>query len=225
MKLTMIKEALEQFKVYLTSDKAYEMLFLYEGIKNFQLNWNLSEENLSKMYLKATNNTTSNRLWRENNGHPREVMSGFFHYDSVYSIFLFKDLFNDEMAIESRLDRFIFHCEQLYEELRPYYDNSPHDSHYHSKKTASIYLAFLKPHQYPVYDWEKFTTFLPFLQVADPPTYEDPARYYKVSKILFNFIAKDKEIGTLHKKRLEPEKHFINKTQTLVYELYSVFNP
>ncbi len=224
MKLTKIQEAVGIFKDYLTSERAYHNLHIYEGIQNFQENWNLGSDELSRMYLNSTENTTSLRLWRRNDAHPRDIMSAFFHYDPVYTKFMFKDLFNEDLDIASRLDRFTFHSDELFKALEIHFIDGPYNSHFHDKRIASIYLAYHKPSNYLFYDWDVFAEFLPFLEVSEPATYEDPERYYKVSKVLYNFLCKDKDIPTLHQDRLKAGKHYTEMSYSMVYELMEAVN-
>lgn len=221
MKLENIKTAITNFKKFLSSDQAYENNYLYEGIKTFHEHWDLGNEPLAKMYLKATDNQSSKRMWKVQNGHPREVMSAFFHYDRTYTKFIFKDLFNDEIGIESRLDRYVFHSKQLFNELEERFLDGPHNSHYQTKMVGSIYLAYHSPAHYLIYDWDLFQSFLPLLEVTDPPTHEDPVRYFKVGNVLFKFLMKDPEILTLHKLRLKKTIHYTAPSRMLVLELMS----
>lgn len=219
MKLTKIKDALAMYAEFLKTDKAYENVFLYHGIQVFQDNWDISVDELSKMYINATDNSTSNRLWLVDNAHPREVMSAFFHYDPTYTKFMFKDLFTEEMSIESRLERFTFHADQLFQELQKHFTNSPYNTHFQTARVASMYLAHHRPQSYLIFNWSIFKEFIPFLEMTNPPTYADPDRYYKIGKTLFNFILKDQELLTAHQERLEVEKHYIFPCQMMVYEL------
>lgn len=218
MKLSKVKEGIELFKGYLTSDEAWDKLFYYESVKNFTDKWDMSTEELSKMYLDATDNNTSRRLWRINDSHPRQVMSVLFHFEPVYVKFMFKDLFSEEISVDSRLERFVFHADQLFAQLEQHFIDGPYNTHYHDRMTASYYLAFYKPDKYLIYNWKLFSGFHPFLEMNNPPQHEDCVRYYKVCTILSNFLFKDEKVIELHKNRLNPSIHYTDKSAMLVYE-------
>jgi hypothetical protein len=135
-----------------------------------------------------------------------------------YVRFAFQDLFNEEKAIDGRMDRFIFYCDEL---LSAYKEANPlkiENNHYHHYKIISLYLAFHHPTEYTLYNFDVFKNTLINLGSRSIPQQNDIERYFKISRTLWKFLMKEEDIWDLHLKRLNPQIHYQEHSLLLVDE-------
>ncbi len=222
MNATILKEKISQFKKHLNSVDRYEHLYLYEIQKNFKTNWALMKEPMDAMIDKSIHSQISRRLWTDKNFEPKTMMMAFARLNTDYVRQMFFDLFDDQKAIDGRMDRFTFYCDEL---LRAYKKVNPHkvdNNHYHGHHMISLYLSLGFPEKYAVYDHERFVNFLREVKAKDIPSSSDAPRFFKVLKIILTFMDKEDGLIEAHQKRLDPEVHYLERSGLLVYEFLLV---
>ena len=116
------------------------------------------------------------------------------------------------------MDRFIFYCDELMKAYREKYPLKIENHHYHHYKIISLYLSFCYPEQYALYDFEVFRQTMINLGSRNIPELNDVERFFKISRTLAKFLAKDPEIWQLHQRRLNPQKHYSHLSLLLVNE-------
>ena len=218
MNLQKIQDYIILFKRHLKSRQKERDLYRWESLQNFQQQWDLSTEDLTQMYDQSLQNTQTVRLWKDRQYFPKQIMLLFCDLQPDYVRFAFQDLFNEEKAINSRMDRFIFYCDELLNEYKNKYPLKIENNHYHHYRIISLYLTFKYPLQYSFYDFEVFQQTMKNLGSRDIPKLNDVERFFKISRTLWKFLAKDPEVWTLHQRRLQPTKHFQAPSLLLVNE-------
>ncbi|MEM1120696.1 MAG: hypothetical protein AAGJ18_09620, partial [Bacteroidota bacterium] len=163
-------------------------------------------------------NSETVRLWKGEQFFPKKSMLFFWELQPDYVKFAFQDLFNEDKPIDSRMDRFVFYCDQLLEAYREKYPLKIENHHYHHHGMLSLYLTFRYPKLYTLYDFEVFKNTLINLGSRNIPRLNDVERFFKVSRTLGKFLDKDEEVWSLHQRRLNPRKHFQGKSLLLVNE-------
>lgn len=224
MNLQKIQDYIIEFKRHLKSQRREEALYKWESLQNFHKNWNLAAEDLTEMYNQSLQNTETVRLWKANQYFPKQSMILFCDLQPDYVKFAFEDLFNEDKAIDGRMDRFVFYCDQLLEAYKEKYPLKIENNHYHHYEMISLYLTFRYPELYTLYDFEVFKYTLINLGSRNIPKLNDVERFFKISRTLGKFLDKDEEVWTLHQKRLNPNKHFQGKSLLLVNEFCEVIS-
>ncbi len=218
MNLQKIEKYLIQFKRHLKSQQRANFLYKWESLQYFQQNWDMEVENITQMYDQSLQNTQTVRLWKANQYFPKQIMLLFCELQPDYVKFAFTDLFNEEKEITGRMDRFIFYCDELMKAYKEKYPLKIENNHYHHYKIISLYLSFRYPEQYALYDFEVFRHTLINLGSRNIPELNDIERFFKISRTLAKFLAKDPEIWRLHQRRLHPKKHYQDFSLLLVNE-------
>ena len=219
MNLQRIKSLISKYKVWLSGTDSHENLYILESIQNFQNYFDLEASDLKEAYDQALQNTDSRRLWTMEAKFPKDMMMAFADMDADMVRWTFKDLFRHENTLDGRLNRFIFHCDEMYGVWKKQNPKAHHLGHYHEHNhwMSTVYLTLQSPDQYCLYTLNYLQALLQYVEAKNIPETEDPIRYYKVVKVLDKFISDDPEIEDLHQKRLKDE-HFKGKSLFLAFE-------
>jgi hypothetical protein len=220
MQLAKIALMLEAFETYLSGKEAHEQIFIWETQQRFQEYWDLEAPDLAQMYQQALENTVTRRLWSAEHYAPKLMMTEFIKSDGAFVRQLFLDLFNESKAVEGRMGRFIYHCDQLMERYREQYKKAVHTSHYHDDNyfMVSLYLSMRYPSLYAPYHHEGFIQLLKTLGAKDIPVVCDPDRYFKVARTLYNMMKKEETLLARHQARLDPALHYSGESLLLIYD-------
>ena len=218
MNLQKIQDYLVQFKRHLKSGRREAVLYRWESQQNFQQNWEIETTDIAQMYDQSLQNTQTVRLWKADQYFPKQLMLLFCQLQLDYVKFAFTDLFNEDKDITGRMDRFIFYCDELLKAYKEKYPLKIENNHYHHYRIISLYLAFRYPAQYALYDFEVFRKTMINLGSRNIPALNDVERFFKISRTLAKFLAKDPEIWALHQRRLNPKKHYTGESLLLVNE-------
>ena len=220
MNLRLLQDHIAAFHRHLATATEFPTLFAWESQRIFQENWNLEAEDFAAMYDACLQNPTNRSLWKGDRYAPKEQMLRFIEAWPDFVRDMFKDLFNENREVEGRMDRFLFHCDELLREYRDTHPDFIETRHYHEDyRIVSLYLAFRYPDQYALYDHEPFVRFLKKVQAKDIPLVADPGRYFKVARTVYTLLAKDQDILAAHYKRLDPDAHFMGKSLLLAGEV------
>jgi len=205
MNLKLLQSHLDEFRRYLETATDFPLLHLWESQRVFQETWDIGSADFAAMYEASLQN--------------HSIWTLFVQTYPDFARDMFRDLFDENREVEGRMDRFLYHCDEL---LRDYRENHPdcvETRHYHEDyRMVSLYLAFRYPDRYAIYDHDAFLRFLKKVQAKDIPLVADPGRYFKVVRTVFNFLQKDETILRLHNNRLEQGMHYLGKSMLLGYE-------
>jgi hypothetical protein len=222
MQLKLIKTSFEKYKRFLRTQAAEKHLHIWESQRIFQENWDLAQMPIADMYDASLQNSHTKRLWKREAYEPKQVMSAFMQMQADFVTYMFKDLFNEEKSIGGRVDRFVFHCDELLQEYKAQHPRSIENNHYHGDRyqMISLYLAFRFPDQYSYYDGRVFWQVLSQWGTANIPKADDCERFCKISRTLYTLLSKEEELMELHQKRLSERTHYSEKSLLIVYDFY-----
>lgn len=225
MNLQRIKELISKYKKWLQSPQAYDNLYLWESVNNFQENFDLEAEDLSNSFDQALQNSTSRSLWTMDAKFPKEMMLNFMKMDADMVRWTFKDLFRYEHTLDGRLNRFIFHCDEMYSVWKKQNPKAHELGHYHDADhwMSTLYLFLSSPENHCPYQLPLLQKALRKFEAKNIPENEDPERFFKIVKVVNKFIQEDPEILELHQARLD-EKHYQSQTLLLAYECLLLVN-
>ena len=219
MNLQRIKTLISKYKEWLSGPENHHNLYILESIAKVQEHFDLEATDLKESLDLALQNSDSRRLWTMEAKFPKEMMMAFAEMDADMVRWTFKDLFRHENTLDGRLNRFIYHCDEMYSVWKKQNPKAHHLGHYHEQDhwMSTVYLSLYSPELYCLYSLEYLQSLLQFVEAKNIPQTEDPLRYYKVVKVLDKFISEDKEIEELHQIRLT-DKHFKGKSLFLAFE-------
>tara|TARA_Y100000385_G_scaffold290568_2_gene364283 strand:- start:281 stop:955 length:675 start_codon:yes stop_codon:yes gene_type:complete len=190
MNLKTINSCIGQYKVKL-SDPEYDGWRLWELVAQFQKSWDLNASDMSQMYKSSFE--FNSPLWNQDNYYPKKAMERYINVNEDLVRASFKDLMNEKREISGRIDRFAFQCDELYKMDRKLTEKV--EPHFHGdKRMIFIYLSFLYPDSYSLYDFPLFKLFMEKIGSKSSPLEADIERYVKVCKTLSVLIQKDKEL-------------------------------
>jgi len=171
------------------------------------------------MYDGSLQNQTSSNLWASQFFFPKKVMLEFIKHDQERVRQMFKDLFNEEKDIENRIDLFVYHCDQLREEIletHPTYQNHYHDGY----RIISVYLCFRYPMKYTIYKYTEFKHFMELVQAKSIPSTNEIGRFFKVMHTLYGILSKDKELLAIHRKLRKGNNYYKDESLLLAQDFY-----
>lgn len=211
MVLGIINEQIGKYKELLISEK-YDEYYKWEALKNFQDNWNIEAEDFKKMYDSSLYCKESSNLWANTYWFPKAVMLRFIDYDKERVREMFKGLYNEEEGIDKRIERFVFHCDKILEEVQAI-DSSVKNHFHDGQRIVSLYLAFRYPEKYAIYKFTEFKTFMELVRAKDIPGTGEYERFFKVVRTLYGILKKDEELLKLHRATLNDDCY---KEETLM---------
>ncbi len=215
--LNAVKDA---FKVYLDRKERYADLYIYESIKTFQENWNVDAPDFKGMYDRSLQNSVTQDLWRGNHWAPKKAMMTFIDRDTDLMRMMFKELFNEKLDLDGRTDRFLWHCDQIRDDMLrsdPRYRRHDHDGF----KMISTYLALRYPESYAVYDYEPYRAFMDRVRTMNPPEPHEIHRYFKVVRSVWKIISRDEELLELDlRRRKDYPRLWKDESASLVWEMF-----
>ncbi|MCX6235839.1 MAG: hypothetical protein NT175_14175 [Bacteroidetes bacterium] len=203
MVLEIIKRETDAYKRLIAS-AGYDELYKWEALKNFQETWNIEADDFKKMYDNSFRSKYSGNLWANPHWFPKAVMLRFIDHDKEKVRQMFRDLYNEDEGIDKRIERFVFHCDKILEEVLVYDKSMKH--HFHDgQRIVSLYLAFHYPDKYAIYKFTEFKTFMEIVKVKDIPGTGEYERFFKVVRTLYNILIKDEELMKLHRAILKDD--------------------
>lgn len=220
MRLKDLQTAINAFKNFLHTSAAGERIFLWEIQRIFQQHWDLDAPDLAGMFDRSLESTQTRRLWSRDHFYPKQMMLQFMRQQQDFVRQMFAELFREEKSIEGRASRFVWYCDEL---LRDHAERHPKEkvlAHYHDDayQTVFLYLAIRFPVLYTCYDLDAFQATLRAIGATEIPPTHDLERFVKVSRTIFQFLQKDEELMELHRRRLIPERDYIEPSMLLVFD-------
>lgn len=210
------------YKVFLGTAKAEKYLPIWESQQVFQAHWDLQAPVVGDMYEASLQNSQTKRLWKREAYEPKRMMKAFMDMQPDFVSYMFKDLFNEDKSIGGRIDRFVFHCDELLQEYKQQHARSIDNNHYHGDRyqMVSLYLAFRYPEVYTYYDGKVFWKVLGNWGTANLPAADDFERFCKIARTIYTLLAKDEELIAKSQARLVEGKHYREKSLLIVYDFY-----
>ena len=197
MVLDIINKEKDHYKKFLVTSE-YDELYKWEALKNFEENWNVEALDFKQMYDNSFTSKYSNNLWAGTHWFPKSVMLQFIDHDQERVRIMFRALYNEEEGVDKRVERFVFHCDKILEEI--FETDKSMKNHFHDgQRIVSTYLAFRFPEKYAIYKFTEFKTFMEIVRAADIPGTGEYERFFRVVRTLNNILSKDEELMRIHR--------------------------
>ena len=194
--LALLKREIENYKHYITS-LSYDELYKWEALKIFHNNWDIEAVDFKKVYDNSFNSRYGNNLWANPHWFPKAVMLRFIDHDKERVRQMFRNLYNEEDDIDKRIERFVFHCDRILEEI--YSVDKSVKNHFHDgQRIVSLYLAFRFPEKYAIYKYTEFRAFMERVQSTDIPGTGEYERFFRFVRTLNNILKSDNDLMKLH---------------------------
>ena len=217
MKVSIINDYKDNFKLFLSSQTEMPNAFYFEVIRNWQSNWNLEGKNLNETYNKSLQSKTSARLWGGSVNSPKSMMLILLEREEEFMRSTFRDLFKESLDIGLRLDRFGYHTDQVFRPLQS--KNPKYVSHFHNdREILCLYLALEYPEKYCLFNYPVFNKMMEIFESRNIPTKVEVERYYKSCRGIKNLLCKDPEFVNLAK-----EKYGLSTEEELGLMIMSCF--
>jgi len=215
MDIIKVNEIIKQYKEkfnYINQKEIYK----WQAVKCFQENWDIDSPDFLQMLnlsLQSTHNLLDSR-----NYYPKKMLIKNAELNPEVIRNLFKELYNEEINIEERIEKFHSSIKELNRE------NFKNEQSYQDLRAIMVYLCLKYPDRYYFY---KFDVLKKFIEIIDYPykpkmgRIENILEYIKICDNLKDVISKDIELLELHKTRLT-DKEFDDKslnilTQDVIY--------
>ncbi len=220
MHLQTIKADLARFRKWLEAPSPPEVWARYEAQYHFQQHWDGEAPDMAAMLERALQASYSRRLWSSRGYEPRAVLLELARYAPELVRTFFQELFAERRSVADRLERFVYHLDELFADYRRHRPHCPWPTHFHDDgyRMASHYLAFRYPQQYAPYALELLQRLLQHLRAPNPPLSHDPERYFKVMRVLRKLLMADKAVMAAHRARLEGVAHVADNHLLLAEE-------
>jgi hypothetical protein len=195
MQLNLLNELVEDFKVFKKTEEENQWFFYPQIQENFNKHWDLSHQDLASMYNLSLHSMHTRRFWNREAFEPKRVMLEFIKFEPEYVKHAFRDLFDESRNLNSRIERFIFYCDEILDLYKMAFPKSSIKAHYHDKnyEMPLLYLSLKYPDEYIPYDFECLIGFLQKVGSRQIPQTHDLERYYKVTKTIFSKIKEEIE--------------------------------
>ncbi|MBT8232872.1 MAG: hypothetical protein KJN84_09600, partial [Bacteroidia bacterium] len=214
---TGIKKYAESFKSHLKTSETLDNLYKYENLTNFRAHWDIDELDFYEMYNKSFQSKMSNVLWGGSRNSAKSIMLEFIKLNKEFCRSMFKDLFDERKDLAMRINRFVFHCDQMLLELQNTTDK--YVSHKHNPSVVSLYLCFNDPAQYCIIDHNKYSKALHLLEARSIPEFFELERSLKLSKGLLNIMSKDEEFSNIYQSKF-PDSFKCEFNMLMVHDFY-----
>ncbi|MBT8220043.1 MAG: hypothetical protein KJP00_09465 [Bacteroidia bacterium] len=215
MKVEKINDYIAKVKHYLKVNEHDELLYKYECLKNFQDNWDIEAIDFYEMYNNALSSKMSNRLWGGRRNSSKSAMLEMIKTDKHFADAMFRDLLDESKSVGPRMERFIFHAEQLADLASKGKKQPLHHKHanYH---ILSVYLAFRYPETYCIYEYKNFKECMIKLEILEVPQIFEIGRFFKLAQALNKMLQKDEELLEIHKERINEDIFYQENSLLLV---------
>ena len=211
-----LDQVLPDFVTYLSSKNCIEDYLLYEVQKAWSDHWDIEAVRLTETYESALQSQISQRLWRSSDYEPKEMMLRFLNHDKEMVRIMFRDLFNEAKPIDLRIQRFSYHCDELFTAYRKANPNQKLRSHYHDHRMISLYLLLNNPIKYLFFDENSFVTSMQKLGARNFNSPVVTESYYKIGAILGKFLNENETLSNVLKKRLTERRIKMSKGNAIV---------
>ena len=217
MKVSLINEYKDKFLGWLEISPKIDNAFYYEVMDNWAQHWDIEALDFSAIYDKSLQSKTSARLWGGSINSPKSSMIELIYTDKEFIRSTFRDLFNENLDIGLRLDRFAYHADQVLSILKS--KSNKIVGHGHQDHTVPcVYLALRYPDTYCLYDYPSFHKMMMRLESVNIPSQHEIDRYFKSCRGIYNLLQKDDKVNELMRKRIP---HF--KPSMMMMSLYMEF--
>ena len=191
----------------------------WEMITKFQEKWNLQLEDkeLEIMFNQSIHSSKDRSIWKRERYRPKELMALCFKHYPDYSRQAFKELFDDNIDLEIRIDRFKFYSEQLLNLYKKDHPGSTENNHYQDTEIISFYLFLNNPEKYPLYKFKWLRNICELTGARPIPKNDDIMRFQKIAGILKKFLSQNQDLEDHYKFQIQRFKlNFCKPLETFI---------
>lgn len=203
----------DKFKSFLQKGGKLDEGYKWTALGAFEEHWNIGATDMATMIDQSFQQGEGERLWSEKNDSAKSVMVEFAKMSPDITRDIFEDLYRETSDVVLRMDRFVYHCDQMLADLQKVRPSANY--HYHDDFVMiSFYLSVKHPELYTIYNYNNFKSLLTNLGAKSMPALKELDRYFKVTRIFQKFLTQDEELVEVYKdylKRTEntPETNMI----------------
>jgi len=201
MKVNLILELKDSFKEALQDAALVPDSLFRRCVRNWQEHFDLDEMHLAPILQESLKNKISGRLW---GGEVHSIKSSLLSLAKTNPDLFWtaiKDLLNEERMLIMRANRFIHHCDMIFQEIKK--RDLKANTHRQDYYSASLLLSLNNPSTYCLFDFPMFEKYCRKIEVNVLPVNTDLERYYKIIKASYSIISKDEELMMLYYSGLE----------------------
>lgn len=222
MKLAILQELIHQYHKALLSRDADRLITVHwETLEHWQTHWNVEAEDLSSVWEKSLQNTTSRRYWSREGFHPKEAIHTFIQAEPGTVRSAFSTLLDESKPLLIRVSRFRVLLDDLLEQHRALHPKSELNHHGHDDLAMiTLYLCLQHPLVYCPFDFPSFAATLQLVQSPHPADPYDLDRFVKVSKTIYTFLLKEEGLLEKHTQLRQSNKDYLGESYLLVYDFY-----
>ena len=221
MKLHLLEKAIDLFLTSHLRADAIEWYYPHALVNEFNIHWRApSTTDLKHVYNHCLQSVYAQRWWKLDQYRPKEIMLQLIDAEVELAVVAWKDLSNETAALDGRLDRFDYYCNELLHIHRHKNFRSVETFHHQDASIISLYLAGMYPDKYALYPGlDLFQSFCRAIGSPDIPVVNDLARYMKIANIVFTFLKKNQAYQKLIEQR-DPSMHKVGVVPFLIsYEV------
>ena len=199
-----IQDALAAYKADFQNNWPKEQ-YKWKALKTFQDNWDIEAVDFADMLersIRKADNLLKNQ-WEK----PGEfiVAAAKLHPEDVRT--MFRNLYNEETALEERIDVFLNASEELYSKVKDLPDFATFKEHSQKIYPISVYLWFRFPDKFSVYKHDEYSNIakkLGFdLKIRKKNSGESLMENWKVMEVLHKTVSNDSEVQSLMNAKIE----------------------
>lgn len=210
-----LSKVLEKYKEIFPGDHWEAEKYKWQAVKHFQDYWDIDAENFSEMWMLATEKTLN--LLASRNFFPRGMIKEFAQVEPETIRQMFKTLFNEELDLADRLQRFMTNADELLERHR----NQEWKGHFQNANAISTYLWLKYPDKYFIYKFSELKEMASELEFNEPfrkkviERFLDAQRYLNIVKA---FFLKDDTILSMLNAKLDSSCYLDPELTTLTID-------
>ncbi|RPI19825.1 MAG: EVE domain-containing protein [Ignavibacteriae bacterium] len=195
-----INELIPAYKKLIFTPR-YNELYKWKALKTFQDNWDIDAVDFAVMYEKSF--AGNNNLWTGQNYFPKKMILFFCTINQEEVRNLFKNLFDETIALNERVSNFKDGCDKFILEI-----NKPNiKQHYQNNTAVSLYLSFRYPEKYYLYkstDFKNFTRLINF-EISTLKKKDRLDEYFKFCEQLKIILENNIDLVEHHRIRLSED--------------------
>jgi len=222
MEVKKLQAKIQEYKSFLKRDRNFKEVYKWEALSHFQEHWDIDAADFGKMYDHSLRSTTTQRLWKRETWRPKELMSLMIALEPDFARRIFRNLFDENQNIETRISMFKFGCEEMLQEFKRQNKTTIENNHYHDdQEMVLLYLTFRFPEAYTFFEYPPFIETLKQMGIQDLPDPYNLERFFKLTKILHTFLKRDEELLEIQRKRLSANRFYKEDSKLIVHDFYT----
>jgi hypothetical protein len=222
VKLHLLEKGIDEF---LARDAGGDgWVYPHALVAHFHRHWRTPDPaSILDLYAESLQSRHAQRWWKRDQYTPRETMEMLIRADAELATLAWKDLANEAAALDGRIDRFGYYCQDILDGLRRRDIRVVDTWHHQDAGILSLYLAGMYPDKYALYPGlAAFQAFCRKVESPSIPQVDDLPRYMKVTAIVFTYLQKHPDYTALAARRSESRDGDVFMERQTAFEVISV---